>query len=363
MVKRVILSLICLSAICTADSKKDAKPNLTELKETYLKESKFWPKPEVVGNVTWREIHALPKEIPAPKDNPFSTQKAELGKKLFLDPRLSKSNQIACASCHDPDLAYGDGKRVSHGHDRQTGKRNAPNITMAAFGVEKFWDGRAKDLETQALMPIQDPVEMAIHPEIVAEKLNNIQEYKDAFKQVFNTDIITTELIAKAIATYERTLFTSVQNTRFERFLNGNANALDEEEVWGFHVFRTKAKCMTCHHGPELSDHKYHNLGLTYYQRHYEDLGRYNVTGNPKDIGTFKTPTLRRIGKSEPYMHNGLFPSLRGVLNAYNFGMFHPRPTEAQKDDPLYPKTSPLVQPINLSKEELDALEAFLLTL
>lgn len=327
----------------------------------YLMPSDKWQKPFVDSGVKWQELGALPDNPPYPSYNPYSESKAKLGEKLFFDPILSQSKQIACASCHDKELGFGDGKSVSYGHNRQRGKRNAPSVAMSAFGSEKFWDGRAKNLESQALFPIADPKEMAYTAEKAAKRVASKNAYRILFKEAFGTYNVTKELMAEAIATYERSLMP--KNSRFDRFLKGQSKALNDKEVWGLHIFRTKGRCMNCHFGVSFSDEDYHNLGLTYYGREYEDLGRYVVTKDPKDVGAFKTPSLRLVGKSAPYMHNGLFPHLRGVLNAYNGGMFNPAPNEAQKDDPLFPKTDALLKPLNLTNEELEALEAFLNTL
>lgn len=339
--------------------------NINDLREMYLLPSSKWQKPNVDRGVKWQELSSLPESPPYPKSNPFSQAKKELGEMLFNDPKLSVSNQIACASCHEKDLGFGDGRKVSFGHDRQQGHRNAPSVVMSAFSTEQFWDGRAKDLESQALFPIADPKEMAYDPESAAKKLSHIPSYRAKFKEAFGSETITPKRIAQAIATYERSLMPNP--TRFDRFLDGRKDALSDKELWGLHLFRTKAKCMNCHSGVSFSDGKYHNLGIHYIGRKYEDLGRYAVTRKKSDIGAFKTPSLRGVSKTAPYMHNGLFPFLRGVLNAYNVGMFHPSPpsektTEAVKNLP-FPSTDKLLHNLNLTNEELEALEAFLLTL
>lgn len=354
------LLYICSIPILLCAQTQLSPYNMQDIRAMYLKEPKFWEKPYVDANVVWQELEALPSSPPYPSHNPYSHAKVELGKSLFEDPKLSASNQIACASCHDRQLGYSDGRSVSYGHDRQLGKRNAQSVIMAAFGTEKFWDGRAKDLETQALMPILDPKEMAYSPTQAAQKLSKIPDYKKAFKKAFGTDSITPKHIAQAIATYERSLMP--KPTRFDKFLKGDAKALNDKELLGLHLFRTKARCMNCHSGVSLSDNKYHNLGLTYYGRKYEDMGRFGVTHNKDDIGRFKTPSLRGVAKSAPYMHNGLFPHLRGVLNAYNAGMFQPKPSKEQKNK-FYPKTDTLLQALHLNNEELEALESFLKTL
>lgn len=342
-------------------SAKESKAYIAQLRAMYALDSSKWIPPTIDSGIPYQEIGALPKSPPFPESNPYSLEKAKLGEKLFNDPKLSASNQIACASCHDRELGFGDGRRVSYGHNRQLGKRNAPSIIMSAFGEEKFWDGRAQNLEAQALMPILDPREMAYHPSKAAKKLNKDKQYRKDFEQAFGVAKITPNLIAKAIATYERSLMP--KNSRFDRFMQGDSKALSDKEVWGLHLFRTKARCMNCHYGVAFTDQQYHNLGLTYYGRKFEDLGRYNVTKNPDDVGRFKTPSLRQVNKTAPYMHNGLFPHLKGVLNAYNAGMFHPEPKPSQKYDPLFPKTDILLHKLDLSDDELEALEMFLKTL
>ena len=230
------------------------------LREMYLKDSIYWEKPLIDERVEYEEINALPSTPPYPAYNPYSQSKVELGKKLFNEPKLSSSNQIACATCHDREFGFGDGRKLSYGHDRAIGRRNAQSVAMSAFGVEKFWDGRAKNLEEQALMPIEDKKEMAFDADSAAKKLNGILEYKILFKKAFGTENITKELIGQAIATYERSLMP--KNTKFDRFMRGDSKAMNDKEIWGLHIFRTKARCMNCHHGVAFSDQKYHNLGF-----------------------------------------------------------------------------------------------------
>lgn len=355
MGKMLVMVLIALNVLNTSGTKG---LTLDEIVESYKRDSTLWIKPHLSEGVEFREIEALPLIAPHPAHNTYSKEKDVLGKKLFNDPRLSLSNQIACASCHDEELGFGDGRKVSYGHDRQKGRRNAPSIIMSAFGVEKFWDGRAESLEAQAIMPIADPKEMAYNADKAAQKLSKIKEYRELFKGAFGTSEITKERIGAAIATYERG---TMRHTRFDRFMRGDKSAMSAQEIYGMHLFRTKARCINCHNGVEFSDGKYHNLGLHFYGREkYEDLGRYEVTKNQSDVGAFKTPSLRGVAKTAPYMHNGLFPHLRGVIHAYNEGMAKPKSKDGVTYNPPFPQSSHLLQKLDLSKDEMDAVEAFL---
>ena len=322
-----------------------------------------WPTPTVDASVYaegFEDIGTL-GEVPFPKDNPYTKEKADLGKVLFFDPRLSNSNQISCANCHDPEHNWGDGRRVAYGEDRQLGNRNSPSLMNVAYAKVMFWDGRANTLEEQAEFPIRDTKEMNHHIDFATKKLNKIKGYNELFKAAFGDGKVTNERIVKAIATFQRTILSP--KTRFDKFIAGDSKQLTDQEVQGLHLFRTKARCINCHNTPYFSDNKFHNIGLTYYGREYEDLGLYNTTKLAKNVGEFKTPSLREVPQNAPYMHNGLFPTIRGVLNMYNAGMFHFQPNEKQKNDTLFPKTSDLVKRLDLSNEELDALEAFLMSL
>jgi len=331
------------------------------LRRVYARPIAEWPAPTVDAGATWQELAPLPDAAPAPADNPQTPDKIALGKRLFEDPRLSRSGQIACASCHDRQLGWGDGRSVSFGHDRQAGKRNASNVSMAGFASPLFWDGRAATLEAQALHPIQDSTEMAFAPRELEKRLNRETDYPAAFAQVFGERRITMARVAQALASYQRSLVPRFN--RFDRFLEGQRDVLDDQQLWGLHLFRTQARCMNCHSGPALTDNRFHNLGLHFYGRSKEDLGRYRVTGNPADSGKFRTPTLRNVGKTGPYMHSGGFMELRGVVNMYNVGMPRPKPKAGQENDPLFPQTDPLLQPLDLHRTELEAITAFLQTL
>jgi cytochrome c peroxidase len=180
---------------------------------------------------------------------------------------------------------------------------------------------------------------------------------------VFGPGPITTEHTAQALATFQRTLVSATRNTAFEQLLRGRPQRMSDEQLYGLHLFRTKARCMNCHFGPALSDEQFHNVGLSYYGRKYEDLGRYEVTRKPEDVGAFRTPSLRLVMKTAPWMHNGLFVNMEGTLAFYNMGMPRPRPNAQQADDPLFPRTSDRLKALNMDKDELRALRSFLDTL
>ena len=354
------LGNLTLNAAACDEQAADYK---TCIAQQYRQPVAQWPAPQVDADVQWQEMAALPAHAPAPPENPFSEAKAALGKQLFNDPKLSRSGQIACASCHEADMAFADGRRVSFGHDRQSGRRNAPSLVMSGYSPALFWDGRGGTLEQQAMHPIVDPVEMAFDIPQLLERLNADAAYREQFGQVFGPGPITTEHTAQALATFQRTLVSATRNTAFEQLLRGRPQRMSDEQLYGLHLFRTKARCMNCHFGPALSDEQFHNVGLSYYGRKYEDLGRYEVTRKPEDVGAFRTPSLRLVMKTAPWMHNGLFVNMEGTLAFYNMGMPRPRPNAQQVNDPLFPRTSDRLKALNMDKDELRALRSFLDTL
>ncbi|MEE7546416.1 cytochrome-c peroxidase, partial [Xanthomonas sp. Kuri4-1] len=295
-----------------------ARPDPSSLRACYAGPRARWPLPQVQPGVAWQELAPLPAHPPEPPDNPGTPAKIALGRILFENPRLSRSGQIACASCHDPQLGWGDGRRVSFGHDRQAGRRNAPSVAMAGHARSLFWDGRAETLEAQALHPIQDAREMAFTAAALERRLNRSADYPDRFAQVFGTRRIGVQEVARALAAYQRSL--APRPGRFDRFLQGRPDALDDRQLRGLHLFRTRAGCMNCHSGPTLSDDRFHNLGLHFHGRRFQDLGRYEVTGDPADSGRFRTPSLRGVARTGPWMHNGLFADLHSVVAFYNAG-------------------------------------------
>ncbi len=339
-------------------SESDLLRQAAELRAVYSKPSAEWPKPHLDESVRsgFVELGLLPP-IPYPTNNPYSLAKSELGKRLFFEPRISGSGQISCANCHDPDLGFADGRTLSFGHARKELKRNAPTILNAGLGRSFFWDGRASTLEQQATDVVHNEDEMQSSAALVKERLSRIPGYTNEFAQVFGSSEITMSRVAQAIATFERTI--TSRGNAFDSFLRGDTNALNDSAVRGLHLFRTTARCINCHNGPNFTDEQFHNEGLSYYGRKLQDLGRYDITKKPEEVGAFKTPSLRNIARTAPYMHNGLF-DLDGVLNMYNAGMPTLRPRGTQKDDPLFPTKSALLQPLGLNQQDLADLKAFL---
>lgn len=325
------------------------KKEADDLREIYSKPSSQWPEPEidVQNGGTFKEIGSLPPAT-FPSDNQFSVQRAELGKNLFFDARLSGSKKLSCFSCHNPKLAWTDGKETAIGHEGMVLKRNSPPVVNSVYNTSFFWDGRAKSLEEQAKGVMNNPNEFHSTPESIAETVNSVSSYKTKFKEAYGIDKATIDDVAKAIATYERTVVTKSQSP-FDKFISGQKTAMSDSAIRGMHLFRTTGRCINCHNGANFSDNKFHNLSLTYEGSDKEDLGLYNITKNPDDWGKFKTPSLRNISTTGPYMHNGVFLTVTKVLSLYNDGMHG-------KD----PHKSPIIRPIGFSDQELLDLEEFL---
>ena len=284
-----------------------------------------------------------------PADNPLTTEKVELGRTLFFDKRLSQDNTIACANCHLAKFAFTDGKPVSTGIRGQKGGRSAPVSFNRVFSSAQFWDGRAATLEDQSVGPFTNPIEhgFANHDVMVA-KMKKIPGYRKLFMQVFGEDI-TIGNVGKAIASFQRTVLSG--NSPADRFDQGQeAGAIPEAAQKGLLLFRDKARCTKCHSGFNFTDEKFHNLGIGW-DDNKVDLGRYMVTKNAEELGAFKTPTLREISRSAPYMHDGRFKTLEEVVNFYNQG--------GVKN----PHQDPLILPLELTDQEKGDLVQFLRTL
>lgn len=330
-----------------------------DLREIYSGDPGTWPAPHIDPDVAWREIGLLPA-VTHPADNPHSESKERLGRALFFDPRLSGSGQIACASCHDPDLGWADGRTTSFGHSRKHLARNAPTIRNAAFQKHLFWDGRADSLEDQARKVLLNPDEMRSGPEHVVSLLTSEPGYESLWRAAYGDEAVSIDRAADAIACFERTVVGG--SSKFDAFLKGNTAVLSDAAIRGLDLFRRDARCMNCHHGPAFSDGGFHDLGLSNYGRPFEDLGRGQVTGLLSDTGKFRTPSLRDATATPPLMHNGLF-ELDVALTLYNAGMPTPQRKQSQADDPRFPVKSPHLKPLGLNKQDLADLTAFLQSL
>ncbi|MGN7988554.1 cytochrome-c peroxidase [Pedobacter sp. 22226] len=351
------LTGLILFSFQSADFNNDDELSIDSLRKVYSKPTDQWPKPTVDKGAVFQELGELP---PSPVDlkNDSVKNVVELGKILFFDPRLSGSNQISCSSCHAPDLHWTDGRQVSIGHDHLANIRNAPSLENVWFYKRLFWDGRATNLEEQAGSPVAAHNEMHQDMKALSKKLSKIKGYQPYFKSAFGSKEITNKRIFESLATFQRSIVS--RRTPFDRFLAKDKKALTDQQLMGLHLFRTKARCINCHNGPFFTDNEFHNDGLTYFGRKYEDLGLYNVTKKPEDVGKFKTPGLRNVMKTAPWFHNGLFPDMDGVMNMYNVGMPVQRVKPEQVNDPLLPKNDKLLKGLKLSIAEKDAVVAFL---
>ncbi|MBI3246013.1 MAG: cytochrome-c peroxidase [Deltaproteobacteria bacterium] len=309
-----------------------------------------------VPGVAFPDEYALP--IPAevlppliPDDNPLSAAKVELGQKLYFDPRLSVDNTVSCATCHDPRKGFADGKPVGEGVKQQKGARNSPTVLNAAYYEQQFWDGRAEMLEDQAVLPLINPIEMAMPSHgAVEDKLRKLPEYPPLFRKAFGKPEITISRVGQALASFERTLVSF--SAPIDRFLKGDKSAISESAQRGWTLFNGKARCNTCHGHvgsvPTFTDNKYHNIGVGAKQRdfsalaretqqalqkgdrkiidelalkpHVSELGRFLVTKEQKDLGAFKTSGLRNVELTAPYMHDGSEATLLAVIDFYDRG-------------------------------------------
>lgn len=254
--------------------------------------------------------------VPHPEDNQPTAEKIALGKQLYFDPRLSSDNTISCASCHDPAKGWSNGEQFATGVGGAKGGRNSPTVINSAYFTFQFWDGRAPSLEAQALGPIQNPIEMNMTLPAVVEKLNAIEGYRTQFQKVFGTNV-TADGIARAIAAYERTALSG--DAPYDRFKAGDQDALSESAQRGMKLFFGKAACSSCHSGHSFTDNAFHNIGVGM-DRKDPDVGREAISKLKGDRGAFKTPTLREIARTGPYMHDGSMQTLEEVVEHYNKG-------------------------------------------
>jgi len=356
------------------------------LRTQYAGPASHWPAPDIDAGIAWTEWTTVPPPSAPPSTwlaaNAGRTQLAEdiqkpdvvaLGQMLFFDAHLSRKGQVSCASCHQPQRAFTDGSPLAVGEDRLMGRRRSTPLFAAPFAPRLFWDGRAESLKAQVLGPVQDSREMNHDLKDAIARLRNLPPYPAQFLKAFGSGDVSKDAavdgvavdaaaldadrLARALAAFVATI--RPQATRFDAFLNGQRDALDDRELLGLHLFRTQARCMNCHHGPLLTDHQFHNIGLSFYGRRNQDLGRFEVTRDLADLGTFRTPSLRNVSQAGPWMHNGLFTDLKGLLRMYNAGMGRD-PAPAEPPDVYAPRKSEHIRPLALSADDIDALLAFL---
>ncbi len=279
-----------------------------------------------------------------PQENPPTAAKIALGKQLFFDPRLSNDKTVSCATCHDPAKGFSNGEAVATGVGQLKGGRNSPTVLNSAYHVTQFWDGRAASLEEQALGPIQNPIEMNMSMDLAIERLNAIPGYRAQFQKVFGTEV-NEEGIAKAIAAYERTILAG--DSPYDRYQAGQKEALTSEQKRGMDLFFGKAHCSACHTGPNLTDNAFHNIGIGM-EKQQLDPGRVAISKLEGDTGSFKTPTLRDLLLSAPFMHDGSLKTVREVVVHYDQGGI---------DNPYLDEE---IFRLNLTTQEIDDLVDFL---
>ncbi len=316
--------------------------------------ARWWPglvlAATVCGSVsafqTGRVPLGLDAYMPVPADNRLSPGKIALGRTLFFDPRLSADGSHACATCHDPQRAFTDGRARSVGVFGRVGTRSAPALINRGYGVAFFWDGRASTLEAQVLEPIDNPRELGRGREAVLADLASHEGYRRAFDAVFGRRAVTASNLGRALASYVRSIRSG--DTRVDRFTSGESGALTDEEREGLRLFRGKGNCVACHVGPTFTDERFHNTGVAWRTGSPTDDGRFAVSGRPEDRGAFKTPTLREVALTAPYMHDGSIATLGDVLDFYDRGGI----ANPQRDAEL--------RPLHLASADKRALEAFL---
>jgi cytochrome c peroxidase len=270
--------------------------------------------------------------MPVPEDNPMTSEKVELGRRLFQDRRLSRDGRVACMSCHDPRRSFSTPHAQAVGVFNRKGRRNAPALINRAWGRAFFWDGRIQTLEEQVLKPIQDPNEMDLTLADAERRLG-----------------LDSTTISRALASYVRSVLSG--DTPYDRFINGDRRALTEEQQRGLQIFRGRGNCTACHVGPTFSDERLHNTGVAWHDSVFTDPGGFGVTNRPEDRGAFKTPTLREVARTSPYMHDGSFRTLDEVVEFYSEG--------GRRN----PAQDPEIRPLRLTSTDKQALVAFLKSL
>ena len=295
-------------------------------------------------------LEGLPE---APADNPTTAEKVALGRRLFFDPILSKDGTVACATCHQPEHHMASPDAISVGFEGRSGRRNAPSLFNIGYGDSFFWDGRVATLEEQAIEPIKNKDELGGDVEAVLTALKSNDAYVAEFTDVFgeegaspDPEMINEQNLVRAIASFERALVFG--NSRVDRFRNSDHSALSREARQGLWIFESKGNCWQCHSGRNLTDEEFHNTGVSF-GTDDRDIGRMEHTGEESDRFKFKTPSLRGVALTAPYMHDGSIETLREVVEFYNRG--------GSRDDG---QLDPVMKPLNLSDEEIGFLVEFL---
>jgi cytochrome c peroxidase len=255
--------------------------------------------------------------IPWPEDNPYSPARAELGKILFFDGRLSANGVVSCAFCHEPGHAFAGSTPLSKGVNGKPGVRRVPTLINRAWGKSQFWDGRAPTLESQVIFPVTDPDEMGMTADLVVQRIRSIKGYAPLFAAAFGESTINFERIVKAIATFQRTIVSG--NSPYDRYLAGDKSALTKQQKDGLDFFNKRGECAECHSGPNFTNEKFANVGIGMDQTH-PDPGREAFTKKRGDWGKFKVPTLRDLARRAPYMHDGSIKTVGEVLDIYAKG-------------------------------------------
>lgn len=286
--------------------------------------------------------------MPVPEQNPLTPEKAALGKRLFFDSILSRDRSLACVFCHDPGRAYTDGRAVAIGVFGRPGTRSAPTLINRGYGASCFWDGRMPTLEQQVLQPIQDHKEMDLTLDEAVARLKDHRNYPGLFQAAFGAGV-SVEGLSRALASYLRTILSG--DAPVDRYATGDREALSAQAVQGLRIFRGKGNCTACHAGPTYTDERFHNTGVGWRDGRLSDPGRFAVSGKVEELGAFKTPTLREIAWTAPYMHDGSLATLSDVVEFFDRGG-NPNPYLDRK-----------LRPLRLSAEEKQALVLFLQSL
>jgi len=290
----------------------------------------------------------LPKVPPSPVSNQPTKERAELGKMLFFDPRLSADGNLACAGCHNPMFGWSDGLPTAKGIKSKVLGRATPTVMNAGFNTIQMWDGRKSTLEDQAMGPMESMDEMAMDLKALFAWLEKTPGYKAAFAKAYPGEAIDHKTVSKALAAFERTVVSS--DSPFDRWLRGDKKAMTSQQVRGFRLFtdRTKTNCTACHQAPNFTDNGFHNIGLAAYDQPNPDMGRYVIKPVASMKGAFKTPTLRDVALTAPYFRDGSAKTLMDVMELYNKGGV------SAKD------RSPEIKALNLTPKEMEDIVAFM---